>query len=128
MCGAIRSLVAGERLLLLSHWDWSGHSAVQRHLASELAARFPEQVTHRRIHLSRRSTQIGGGAFGDETTRRTRSLLFQSLGLAEASVEPVMPLWIAENGYAALNPPLAGERRGALFDPHYSPPRAESRA
>jgi hypothetical protein len=29
-------------------------------------------------------------------------------------VEPVAPLWIAENGYAALNPPLAGERRGAL--------------
>ena len=79
-----------------------------------LTARFPGQVTHRRIHLSRRSTQIGGGAFGDEKTRRTRSLLFQSLGLAVASVEPAAPLWIAENGYAALNPPLAGERRGAL--------------
>jgi 7-cyano-7-deazaguanine synthase in queuosine biosynthesis len=114
LCGAIRSLAAGERLLLVSHWDWSGHSAVQQHLACELAARFPGQVTHRRIHLSRRRTQIGGGAFGDETTRRTRSLLFQSLGLAEASVEPAAPLWIAENGYAALNPPLAGERRGAL--------------
>ena len=114
LCGAIRSLAAGERLLLVSHWDWSGHSAVQQHLSSELAARFAGQVSHRRIHLSRRSTQIGGGAFGDETTRRTRSLLFQSLGLAEASVKPVAPLWVAENGYAALNPPLAGERRGAL--------------
>lgn len=114
LCGAIRSLAAGERLLLVSHWDWSGHSAIQQHLASELAARFPEQVTHRRIHLSRRSAQIGGGVFSDETTRRTRSLLFQSLGLAEASVEPIAPLWVAENGYAALNPPLAGERRGAL--------------
>ena len=44
LCGAIRSLAAGERLLLVSHWDWSGHSAVQQHLASELAARFPGQV------------------------------------------------------------------------------------
>ena len=43
-----------------------------------------------------------------------RSLLFLSLGLADASVDPVAPLWMAENGYAALNPPLAGERRGAL--------------
>lgn len=114
LCGAIRSLAAGERLLPVSHWDWSGHSGVQQHLAAELAARFPEQITHRQIRLSRRSTQIGGGAFGDEPTRRTRSLLFQSLGMAEAAIEPAAPLWIAENGYAALNPPLAGERRGAL--------------
>lgn len=114
LCGAIRSLAAGERLLLVSHWDWSGHSAVQERLASELSARFPGQVSHRRIHLARRSAQIGGGEFGDEKTRRTRTLLFQSLGLAVASAEPAAPLWIAENGYAALNPPLAGERRGAL--------------
>ena len=38
LCGAIRSLAAGERLLLVSHWDWSGHSAVQERLAAELAA------------------------------------------------------------------------------------------
>src|SRR6202044_2200771 len=52
LCGAIRSLAAGERLLLVSHWAWSGHSAVQERLASELDARFAGQVTHRRIHLS----------------------------------------------------------------------------
>ncbi len=114
LCGAIRSLANAERLLLVSHWDWAGHSAVQQRLARKLAALFPKQLVLRRIRLSRRSTQIGGGAFGDEATRRTRSLLFLSLGLADASVEPVAPLWIAENGYAALNPPLAGERRGAL--------------
>jgi len=114
LCGAIRSLAAGEHLLLVSHWDWSGHHAVQQRLASELAEQFPELVTHHQIRLSRRSKQIGGGTFRDEPTRRTRSLLFQSLGFAEASVQPGAPLWIAENGYAALNPPLSGERRGAL--------------
>jgi 7-cyano-7-deazaguanine synthase in queuosine biosynthesis len=114
LCGAIQSLAKGERLLLMSHWDWAGHSAVQRRLARRLGKRYPDQITLHRIHLSRRRTQIGGGAFGDEPTRRTRSLLFLSLGLAEASVEPAAPLWVAENGYAALNPPLAGERRGAL--------------
>jgi len=114
LCGAIRSLADGKRLLLVSHWDWSGHSAVQQRLGRKLAAQFPEQVILRRIHLARRSRQVGGGAFNDEATRRTRSLLFLSLGLAAASVEPVTPLWVAENGYTALNPPLAGERRGAL--------------
>ncbi len=115
LCGAIRSLASGERLLLVSHWDWAGHAGVQKLVAKRLAARFPKQVVRREIRLSRRSTQIGGGGtFGDEATRRTRSLLFLSLGLADASVEPVAPLWIAENGYAALNPPLAGERRGAM--------------
>jgi 7-cyano-7-deazaguanine synthase in queuosine biosynthesis len=114
LCGAIRSLADGERLLLVSHWDWTGHSGIQRRLARKLAEWFPEQVIHRQIHLSRRSTQIDGGAFRDEATRRTRSLLFLSIGLANASAEPVAPMWVAENGYTALNPPLAGERRGAL--------------
>jgi 7-cyano-7-deazaguanine synthase in queuosine biosynthesis len=114
LCGAIRSLANGERILFVSHWDWAGHAGVQTTLAGRLAAKYPKQLVRRPIQLSRRSTQIGGGAFGDEPTRRTRSLLFLSLGLADASVEPVTPLWIAENGYAALNPPLAGERRGAL--------------
>jgi 7-cyano-7-deazaguanine synthase in queuosine biosynthesis len=114
LCGAIRSMADGQRLLLVSHWDWTGHSAIQQRVARKLATRFPKQVILRQIRLSRRSKQIGGGAFGDEATRRTRSLLFLSLGLADASVEPTAPLWVAENGYAALNPPLAGERRGAL--------------
>jgi 7-cyano-7-deazaguanine synthase in queuosine biosynthesis len=114
LCGAIRSLAAGERLLLVSHWDWGGHSAYQDRLARWLARRFPNQVHLRQHQLQRRSTQLGGGPFGDEPTRRSRSLLFIALGLAHASIEPRVPLWVAENGYAALNPPLAGERRGAL--------------
>jgi hypothetical protein len=114
LCGAIKSLAAGDRLLLVSHWDWTGHSAVQRRLVDALKNRFPGQVHHRQHRLAKRRTQIGGGEFRDEATRRTRSLLFLSLGLAHASLEPRVPLWIAENGYAALNPPLAGERRGAL--------------
>jgi hypothetical protein len=105
----------GERLLLVSHWDWAGHSGVQKAVISRLGARFPKQLSWHQIHLARRRDQIGGGGkFGEEASRRSRSLLFLSLGLAESSAEPLAPLWIAENGYAALNPPLAGERRGAL--------------
>lgn len=114
LSGAIKSLAQGDRLLLMSHWDWAGHSAVQSQLVTALGKLFPGQVHHQRLWLSRRKHQIGGGTFGDEATRRTRSLLFLGLGLANTSVEPTLPLWIAENGYAALNPPLSGERRGAL--------------
>ena len=114
LCGAVRALASRERLLLVSHWDWTGHSAVQKQLARWLAQRFPKQVYLWRLNLSRRETQLGGGTFGNEATRRTRSLLFLALGLASAAIEPAVPLWIAENGFAALNPPLAGERRGAL--------------
>lgn len=114
LCGAVRSLAAGERLLLVSHWDWAGHSAYQRRLARWLVRRFPNQVHLRQHRIARRARQLGDGAFADEPTRRSRSLLFIALGLAHASVEHRVPLWVAENGYAALNPPLAGERRGAL--------------
>jgi 7-cyano-7-deazaguanine synthase in queuosine biosynthesis len=115
LCGAVRSLSAGERLLLVSHWDWGGHSARQKTLARWLARRFPDQVYMKQHWIARRSKQLGGAAaFGDEATRRSRSLLFIALGLAHAAVDPPIPLWLAENGYAALNPPLAGERRGAL--------------
>lgn len=114
LCGAVRSLAAGERLLLVSHWDWAGHSAYQDRLARWLASRFSKQVYLRQHRIGRRTTQLGGGSFGDEPTRRSRSLLFIALGLAHAAIETRVPLWVAENGYAALNPPLAGERRGAL--------------
>jgi len=115
LCGAIRSLGAGERLVLVSHWDWTGHSARQKMLARWLRRRFPGQVYLKQHQLARRAHQLGGGGgFGDEPTRRSRSLLFIALGLAYACIEPQVPLWLAENGYAALNPPLAGERRGAL--------------
>ena len=114
LCGAIRALTAGERLLLVSHWDWSGHSAIQRKVAGALANRFPDQVSLRQVHLAKSRQQPTGARFPDEPSRRSRSLLFLACGLAYAAIEPQTPMWIAENGYAALNPPLAGERRGAL--------------
>ncbi len=114
LCGAIRSLSAGERLLLVSHWDWAGHSKFQASLARHLHRLFPDQVWLAQHRLGRRTKQLGGARFGGEPTRRSRSLLFIALGLAHASVDPSVPLMIAENGFAALNPPLAGERRGAL--------------
>jgi 7-cyano-7-deazaguanine synthase in queuosine biosynthesis len=115
LCGAIRSLAGGERMLFVSHWDWAGHAAVQKRLARWLARQFHGQVWLHQIQFGRRDTQVGTRQrFGNEVTRRARSFLFLALGLADASVGTTAPLWIAENGYVALNPPLVGERRGAL--------------
>lgn len=115
LCGAIRALEQGDRVILVSHWDWTGHARFQRDLARRLNTRYPGRATLRQHQLSRRTKQIGSNMpFGNEPTRRVRSLLFVALGLAHASVEPDLPMWIPENGYAAINPPLAGERRGAL--------------
>ena len=117
MCGAVKLLAEGHRVALVSHWDWTGHAGIQQQLAHELRERLKldiQHIQHRQIQLGRGSRQIDGSAFPDEPSRRSRSLLFLSLGLAVASIEPVVPLWIPENGFASLNPPLAPERLGAL--------------
>ncbi len=56
---------------------------------------------------------LTGWRVADEQSTRSRSLLFLALGLAVASVHQV-PLWIPENGFASLNPPLGMERLGSL--------------
>jgi hypothetical protein len=114
LCGVIRALSEDRRVILMSHWDWAGHSPYQKSLANQLTKRYPKQVFHRQIHLGRSARQLDGDRFSDEPTRRSRSLLFAGLGAAFAAVEPQVPLWIPENGYTSLNPPLAGERRGSL--------------
>ena len=67
-----------------------------------------------RWRFARRTTQVGSGAvFDNETSRRTRSLLFMALGAAVSHVA-VTELWIAENGFTSLNPPLSSQSLGAL--------------
>ncbi|MGE0229800.1 MAG: hypothetical protein AB7I38_17970 [Dehalococcoidia bacterium] len=114
VCGAVHALSQGHHVTLMSHWDWSGHSATQSRLIGDLEKQFEVQIPHVRVNLGRGAKQIGGAQYGDEPSRRSRSLLFVTLGLAVASARGSVPLWIAENGFASLNPPLASERRGAL--------------
>lgn len=114
MCGAIKAMEEGQRITLVSHWDWTGHAQIQCQLAGELREFFGASVPHVQVHLGRKSTQINGSRFTDEPTRRSRSLLFITLGLAVASIGTPLPMWIAENGFASLNLPLAPERRASL--------------
>ena len=109
-----RQLERTESHVLVSHVGLSALAPVQRRVA-EAALRIvpgPEQSV-KQIRLVRRQRQVDGSNFRSEPSTRSRSLLFLALGLAYASVHGV-GLWIPENGFTSLNPPLAANRRGSL--------------
>lgn len=100
--------------VLVSHVGLTSLAPVQASVAQRIADLLPgPPQLHQQIHFSRHTTQIDGSAFRNETSTRTRSLLFLAFGLAVAAVEGV-PLWIAENGFASLNLPLTADQRGSL--------------
>jgi 7-cyano-7-deazaguanine synthase in queuosine biosynthesis len=113
LCGVVDCLVKGRRVTVVSHWDWSVHAGIQTRVVAELEKVFGAEISQVQIHLGRKAQQIGGATFPDETSRRSRSLLFIALGLAVAASHS-LPLVVAENGFTSLNPPLAPERIGAL--------------
>ena len=116
---AVGALVSRSRLgegqhVLVSHVGATNIAPVQREVVERVASLLPgTKQFHRQIRFSRSRQQPNGVAFPDEYSTRTRSLLFLSLGLAVASIEGV-PLWIPENGFASLNPPLSPDQRGSL--------------
>jgi hypothetical protein len=105
---------SGAPPVLVSHWDNVATSAVQRRLVERLEQLWDAEPVHHRLQVQRRKHQVGSGvAFRDEKSRRTRSFLFVALGLAVAAARGA-ELWIGENGFTSLNPPLTPERRGSL--------------
>ncbi|MFK4222223.1 hypothetical protein [Streptomyces sp. NPDC019890] len=110
-----RSLLATDQQhVLLSHYNNTMLAPIQRHIATELERLIPgPRQEHIVVHLGRRSERIDGTSYPSESTTRSRSLLFLALGLAVASLHQV-PLWIPENGFASINPPLGPERLGSL--------------
>lgn len=104
----------GEKQILVSHWASTNLSHLQAHVAREIERTVPGSTAdHVRAHLSRGRKAPDGSAYGKEDSTRSRSLLFIALGLAIASVDR-LPLWLPENGYASINPPLSKSRRGSL--------------
>lgn len=100
--------------ILVSHRDWTITTGFQKDLLRELRNLWDEEPRHLTATVGRMEHQVGSNRrFGKEPTSRARSLLFIGLGLAAASIHGV-PLRIPENGFASLNPPMGGERRGAL--------------
>ncbi len=115
LAGALMAQAAhGTPPVLVSHWDANSTATVQSRLVDELGGLWGEAPAHHRLQVRRRAHQVGSGrAFPDEKSRRTRSLLFIALGLAVAAVRD-SELWMSENGFTTINPPLSPERRGSL--------------
>ena len=109
-----RQLDHDEAHVLVSHVGLTALAPIQRKVAETAStiAPGPTQFVEQ-IHVVRRQRQVDGSQFKNEPSSRSRSLLFLALGLAHASLHRV-PLWIPENGFASLNPPLAPNRRGSL--------------
>ena len=109
-----RQLDPTESHVLVSHVGLTGLAPIQRRVAEAASTIIPGPAQSvEQIRLVRRQKQVDGSKFKSETSTRSRSFLFLALGLAHASVHRV-PLWIPENGFASLNPPLAPNRRGSL--------------
>jgi len=113
LAGAV-VLGVDEPPTLVSHWAASGINHHQTALAGRLTEVWGAEPELLQIHLGRRTKQLGTEEkFENENSSRSRSLLFLALGLAAASVRG-HALTVAENGFASINVPLSGERRGAL--------------
>lgn len=107
---------------LISQYSSTALSPIQQALVKVIEGQAPKVAQiHHQFRLNRGSKRLDGTAYRDESSTRSRSLLFLSLGLAVAE-QANTPLWIAENGFASLNPPLGADRRGALST-HTTHPR-----
>ena len=100
--------------VLVSHVGAKNLAPIQRNVVSSAKRLVPgTPQKHLQIGFRRKTHQFNGVAFQNEWSSRSRSLLFLAFGLAVASREDI-PLWIPENGFGSLNPPLGSERRGSL--------------
>ncbi len=106
LIGAIDLLEQDHRLVLVSHYDYGQLAATQQTLAAALTEHYgPDRLHHLAVRVQFE---------GPELTLRSRSLLYLALGLTAAAAFPRrLPLFIPENGWISLNPPLTLNRLGA---------------
>ena len=107
LVGALDFLEAGQRLLLVSHYDFGQLASIQQTLAAALVRHYgPDRVHHLGVRVQFPEAP--------ELSMRSRSLLYLALGLAAAaSFGTATPLIIPENGWISLNPPLTFNRLGS---------------
>ncbi len=114
LVGALDFLEAGQRLLLVSHYDFGQLAGIQQTLAAALLRHYgPERVHHLGIRVQFPEAP--------ELSMRSRSLLYLALGLAAAAgFGAATPLIIPENGWISLNPPLDDQPPGQLQHPDHA--------
>lgn len=113
--GAFKARSEPEPHILVSHIGATSISPIQKDVAKRIRNLLPtgSQQHHRQVFFTRSKAQPSGYKFRNEKSTRTRSFLFLALGLAVASIQG-LPLWIPENGFASLNPPLGPDQLGSL--------------
>jgi 7-cyano-7-deazaguanine synthase in queuosine biosynthesis len=78
---------------------------------------FAERIGGGLNHLQMNHNATAGGP--EDTTQRARSLIFLTFGVLTGTAldrykDEEVPLYVCENGFIALNPPLTGGRLGSL--------------
>lgn len=113
--GALLARMRPESHILVSHVGATAISPIQQDVASRVRNLLPggSYQNHLQVMFTRFERQPGEHKLPSEVSTRTRSLLFLALGLSVASVNGI-PLWIPENGFASLNPPLGPDQLGSL--------------
>ncbi|MEV6156467.1 Qat anti-phage system QueC-like protein QatC [Nonomuraea sp. NPDC052129] len=113
--GAFLARTQPKEHVLVSHVGATSISPIQKDIAERIRTIRPNGSVqhHRQVVFTRRKSQPGGYDLRNENSTRTRSFLFLALGLALASINEV-ELWIPENGFASLNPPLGPDQLGSL--------------
>lgn len=119
LLGAIDLIKGANRSPFLVSRESTGDKQFQTYLRSQLPSR-----PHLGANDAPRGPEGHHGAYPREDTTRARSLLFLAMGACVASAIAErdrlllsgdrVPLYIPENGFIALNPPLSPRRVGAL--------------
>jgi hypothetical protein len=103
LAGAVETARGGGKLVLVSHRPVTTLDSRQRKLFSELQQEFPDQLIHVPVWINK---NVG---LGRESTQRTRSFLFASLGTVVAESVQAGGIRFFENGIVSLNLPVADE-------------------
>ena len=109
LTGAIDSLTAGRKVLLIGHYGGGTTSKFQENIYKELQRIYGESAVALRFQvLPPKLTRTDTDSPAEET-QRTRSFLFFALGLAVAdTINANTPLHVPENGLISLNVPMTG--------------------
>ena len=106
LCGAVVGLRDGVPVAFLGMRD--SNNAV-RHAQDTIAPALGSDATYFReeLFLARSATRKNHGP-------RSRSLLYMSLGVLAGDSFGASEVWVPENGFTSINPPLSAARGGTL--------------
>ena len=103
LSGALDTAANGDNVVLVSHRPVSTQSSRQTKLFNALRQRFSSPMIHVPVWINKDENK------GRETTQRTRSFLYASLGSIVASSVNAGGVRFFENGVVSLNLPVADE-------------------